>query len=186
MKIKIDFVTNSSSTVFTLESVVMINLLNTHFEDQHSEGRLIYKDGEEEYEEYENETFRDFGYTMTNIGEDLLIEIDGYFSPDYTLKRNDVISTGRHLKCIERCLNKLDKKIKLPDEFQIHFKQTPNFMGDGWDDGDYRFSGQGYVFHGDTKLATQKLSIDTNFECCRNLKGKIIIDIPKFLMKLGN
>lgn len=183
MKIKNDFITNSSSTSFILESTTTIKLLNRNIQNENYNKTLIHKDGGDQYED---ELFKSFGFIMKNEGHNLIIEINGFLATDYSLKKLNIVSTGKNLRCIEKCLNKIDKKIKLPDDFNIHFKQTVDFQGDGWDGGDYRFSGQGYVFQGNSHLAKQKLTMDIHFECLRNNKGKICLDFPKFLLKLGN
>jgi hypothetical protein len=184
MRIKIDFITNSSSTNFMLESKTSIELTDRNIPDQNYYKNLIYQIDRDEGDGVH--PCKSFVCEIKNNGNNLSIEISGYFSENYSVKKREVISTGRNLQYVEKCLNKIDKEIKLPDEFEINFQQTVECQGDGWDGGDYSFAGQGYIFEGSSALANDKLTLNVNFPCSRSNKGKIQIAIPKFLMKLGN
>lgn len=177
MRIKCDFVTNSSTTAFILHSVTTIELLNTYV-DQEEHLTLIYK-------EIEDTIIRNFECIINKLHNGIVIKIDGIYEQDYGPKR-DVTSTGKNLKCIQKCLNQINKKIQLPEYFPIHFQQDVECIGDGWDGGDYKFAGQGYIFNGDTGWAHQMLDIDRDLQCEKDEKGKIFIDFPKILMRLGH
>ncbi len=102
MRIKMDFVTNSSSTSYMISATAKFII----DEKEMRISRLLYD-----------------SYSIDCIK---IIENELKYNPDFK---------------------------NLPDNLVIDYEQiVEDVIGDGWDDGDYNFSGNGHIFGGDSEL----------------------------------